>query len=112
MSKYKTQNFPASFNSFKAGEHPVFKGFFERAITSNKSNNIDGYLEMIGDYFDGVHPYNTVGYGRRTAPFQWVATSVVFEGYDDAYQGIGWTPLEAVRNLYHAIGADYPEESL
>lgn len=110
MSKYKMQNYPASFNSFKPGERPIFEGFFQRGMTKEKANTLDGYLEMIGDYFDKLEVYDTLGYGRRPYPFQWVATAHVFWGDDTAYEGKGSTPLEAVRSLYHAIGADYPEE--
>ncbi len=113
MDKYKTQNQPSSFNMFKKGERPKsFDGFFERGMTKEKANTLDGYLELIGDYFDRLEVHPTVGYGRRPYPFQWFAFSKVFEGYDDAYEGKGSSPLEAVRNLYHAIGADFPEEQL
>lgn len=108
MSKYLTQSIPASFN----GDMSVFRGFFERGMTREKANTLDGYLELIGDYFDRLEVYPTVGYGRRPYPFQWFAYSKLFAGYDDTYEGKGSTPLEAVRNLYHAIGADYPAEGI
>lgn len=102
MSRYAEQDIPASFN----GDTKVFRGFFQRGMTRDKANTLDGYLEMIGDYFDRLEVYPTVGYGRRPYPFQWYAYSVVFDGHDDAYEGKGKTPLEAVRNLYHAMGEE------
>lgn len=110
MSKYKTQNQPSSFNLDTDGQRLEFEGFFERGMTSDKNHTVNGYLELLGDYFDRFEFYPTIGYGRRPYPFQWVAYAKPFIGDDDAYEGVGKDPTEAIRNLYHAIGADYPAE--
>ena len=47
-------------------------------------------------------------------PYQWRATSTMVVGEDDPYEGLGGSPLEALRNLYKAMKyfADHMDELL
>lgn len=103
-----TRNEPCSFNSGKPSE---FGGFYERAMTKPKANTLDGYLEMLGDYFDKLEVFPTMSWPRPDFPFQWRATSVHFVGDDDVWEGLGKSPLEAIRNLYNNM-KDFYEDKL
>lgn len=55
-----------------------------------------------GIFFDKIEGYSCVGDVRSNAyehPIQYVALSTSFPGMDAPFQGIGWTPAEALRNL-------------
>jgi len=86
-------------------DHPSFNGFedVEEEGLSTKQRNTDYYLCLIEPYFDRFEVYSGAGELRRPYLYQWHALSKVFAGYDDAYVGIGSTPLEALRNLYKSI---------
>ena len=66
----------------------------------SKSNNLDCYMLKIWKYFDRIEVYSTAGGIRPPYHFQWGALAKIFEGDDDAYEGLGGTPLEAIRELY------------
>ena len=70
----------------------------ERSSISSKSRNINYYLEIIGiERFGKLEVFSTAGDITPPYPFQWQATSI---GYgDDPFEGIGKTPLEAIREL-------------
>lgn len=57
----------------------------------------------MGWNFDSLKAYSTAGDIRPPYPYQWLATTKVKEGDDDAYEGIGATPLKAIRDLYKNI---------
>lgn len=70
-----------------------------RSSISPKQRNIDFYLESMGiENFKALEVYSTGGDWRPPYPFQWHALSIPFG--DDSLEGIGKTPLEAMRNLY------------
>lgn len=50
--------------------------------------------------FAKLEAFCTDGGIRPPYPYQWLATSTLLPGDDDPFEGIGETPLEAVRNLY------------
>jgi hypothetical protein len=110
----KKQNSPCSYNNnWPDNRPPRFEGFYERSMTPEKANNLDGYLEQLGDYFSHIQVVPTIG-GiplRREYPFQWIAYSVTFQGFDDPFEGLGKSPLEAIRNLYNEIRSfDWEDE--
>lgn len=102
-------NEPCSFNNGKPTE---FTGFYQRSMTSNKANNLDGYLEILGDYFGKLEVFSTLGWPRPPYPFQWRATSVHFGGDDDVWEGLGKSPLEAIRELYNNMKRFYMEQDI
>jgi hypothetical protein len=66
-------------------------------------NNSDGIM------FDKIEGYSCVGDIRSNSqlhPIQYIATSTVRGGDDDPFEGVGWTPTEAVRNLLKNIKKD------
>ena len=74
----------------------------ERSNISNKSRGIDWYLEKIGiENFKELKVYSTAGDVRPPYPFQWQAISIPFG--DDGFEGLGRTPLEAMKNLYEEM---------
>ena len=76
---------------------------------SAKARNFDFYLDLIiekGFEFDKLEAYSTAGDIRPPYPYQWLAKVKIREGDDDAIDGIGGTPLEALRNLYKNIKAN------
>ena len=73
---------------------------------SSKSRNYDFYLDLIienGFEFDKLEAYSTAGDIRPPYAYQWRALCKVRKGDDDAFEGLGGTPLEALRNLYKDI---------
>ena len=73
----------------------------ERSNISVKARNISFYLEKIGiDRFGKLEVFSTGG-DRVSFPYQWLATSIPYG--DCPFEGIGKTPLEAMRNLYHSM---------
>ena len=86
------------------------------APRKTKSHSYTFYLDKIkeldiGREFAELKAYCTDGDIRPPYPYQWIATSTMLVGDDDPYEGIGESPLEALRNLYksmkHAI--EHPE---
>mgnify|MGYP001562218541 CR=1 FL=1 len=73
---------------------------------SAKSNTLDCYLLKIWEYFDKFEVYSTAGDIRPPYHFQFRAIAKVFEGDDDAYEGLGSSPLEAIRELYANLKID------
>jgi len=70
----------------------------QRSAINPKSRNIDYYLEIIGiDRFDELLVFTTAGDILTPYPYQWLAKSIPFG--DCAIEGVGGTPLEAMRNL-------------
>lgn len=70
---------------------------------SSKSHNIDSYLyriEELGGQFDKLEAVSTAGNIRPPYSYQWRTTTKLIAGDDDCYEGLGGTPLEAVRQLY------------
>lgn len=82
------------------------------------NNNFPYYLNAIrkmGWEFDKLQAFSTAGDIRPPYPYQWQATTKLLVGEDDVCEGIGGSPLEAVRNLYKNVKASYdydPEELL
>ena len=66
-----------------------------------RMGTIDYYLERMGRYFVKLEVFSTAGDIRPPAPFQWQATSIVFS--DDRLEGFGWTPQEALKDLYNQL---------
>lgn len=68
-------------------------------------------LYEIDNSFDGIHldkieGYSIVGEIRSGAdehPIQYRALTNVRPGEDDPFEGLGWTPTEAVRNLLKSL---------
>ena len=77
-----------------------------RSTISNKSRGINFYLEKISDIgyeVDCLNPYSTAGDILPPYPYQWQVKTKIKMGDDDALEGIGETPLEAIRDLYFLI---------
>ena len=77
-----------------------------REERSSKARNCTYYLDRIQDFgfeFDKLEAYCTDGDIRPPYPYQWLATTKIKEGDDDAIEGIGESPLEAIRNLKKAV---------
>ena len=75
---------------------------------SSKSNNLASYLDKIvelGGEFEKLEAFSTAGDIRPPYPYQWRATTKLIDGDDDSYEGIGESPLEAIRNLYKSFKA-------
>lgn len=71
-----------------------------------KNRNIDFYLEEISDMefeVDYIKPHSTAGDITPLGLYQWQALTVLKDGDDDVYDGLGWTPLKAVKDLYKLI---------
>ena len=75
---------------------------------SQKSRGFTFYLDAIKGLemdreFKSLEAYCTDGDFRPLNPYQWRAISTMLEYDDDPFEGLGWTPLEAIRNLYKQI---------
>ncbi len=65
----------------------------------------------IDNSFEGLHFDKVVGIsiigsprsGANEHPIQYRATTNCRQGDDDCYEGIGWSPSEAIRNLLFNI---------
>jgi len=71
-----------------------------------KNRNADFYLEKISDMgfeVDCIKIYSTAGDITPHGLYQFQAVTKLIEGDDDVYDGLGWTPLEAVKDLYRLI---------
>ena len=59
-----------------------------------------------GVYFEKIEGYSLVGSPLSNAhkhPIQYHAYTNVRSGDDDPFEGVGWTPNEALRNLYKEL---------
>lgn len=88
----------------------MLKVFFDNTSTSQKgrssrSHSFTSYLDAIKELavdreFSKLEAVCTDGDLRPPYPYQWRATSTLLAGDDDPFEGIGESPLEALRNLY------------
>lgn len=72
---------------------------------SSKSRSFTFYLDAIKKLdiereFDKLEAFCTDGDIRPPYPYQWRAISTIIIGDDDPFEGLGGSPLEALRNLY------------
>jgi len=85
-----------------------------------KSRSFTFYLDKIkeleiGRKFSKLEAYCTDGDIRIPYPYQWRAISTLIPGDDDPFEGLGGTPLEALRNLYSDMKSfkqNPPEEEI
>lgn len=86
-------------------DRPTFNGFQDINETniSPKARTLDYYMYLLEPYFDRFEIYSSDGELRPAYKYQWHALAKPFEFDDDAYSGIGATPLEAIRNLYNSM---------
>lgn len=75
------------------------------APRNGKARNYTWYLDRIkeldmGREFAKLEVYCTDGDIKPPYPYQWRATSTLIPGDDDPFEGLGGSPLEALRNLY------------
>lgn len=72
-----------------------------------KKQTIDWYLEKIESFgwieFDCIKVYCTAGDIRPPYAHQFIAYTKVRPGDDEPWQGVGGTPLAAVRDLWKAL---------
>ncbi len=69
---------------------------------------MDFYLEKIGiENIKTIEVFSTAGCIRPPYPYQWRIITIAFG--DDGFEGIGKTPLEAIKNLYKEIKNLYKE---
>ena len=83
--------------------------------SSTKARNLEFYLDGIkklGREFKSLEAICTDGDIRPPYRYQWRAISNIVAGEDDPFEGLGGTPIEAMRNLYKSIkyAVDHPEE--
>ena len=79
-----------------------------REERGGKSHSFTYYLDKIQDLggeFEKLEAYCTDGDIRPPYPYQWIAYMKLREGEDDRYEGIGESPLKAVRELYESFKA-------
>lgn len=68
---------------------------------------IDNKFEDV--HFEKIEGHSLVGSPMSNAqhhPIQYIATSNIIPGYDEPFEGIGWTPTQAVRNLLKILRLD------
>ena len=80
-----------------------------------KARSYTFYLDAIkslgmGREFAKFEAFCTDGDIRPPYPYQWIAKSTMVTGDDDPFEGIGGSPLEAIRNLYHSMKSFKPEQ--
>ena len=80
----------------------------EKGRTSKKSHSLTSYLDAIKELgmkreFAKLEAICTDGDIRPPYPYQWRATSTMIPGDDDPFEGLGETPIEAIRNLYNQM---------
>ena len=84
---------------------------------NGKARNSTFYLDAIKALgidreFAKLEAICTDGSIRPPYPYQWRATSTIRPGDDDPFEGIGETPLEALRNLYKEMkNADFEDDN-
>ena len=91
--------------------HPPI--FFCNTSTSLKGRNPKNrnevfYLDRIkelGCEFDKLEAFCTDGDIRPPYPYQWRATTKIIEGADDPFEGLGDTPIKALRELTNEVKA-------
>ena len=68
--------------------------------------HIDNYFEGIQfDKIEGISIIGSPRSGGDEHPIQYFARTKVRNGEDDPFEGVGWTPSEAVRNLLKELNA-------
>jgi len=74
---------------------------------NSKSRSYTFYLDKIKEInnreFDKLEAFCTDGDIGPPYPYQWKATSNMLVGDDDPFEGLGRSPLEAIRNLYFEL---------
>jgi len=75
---------------------------------NTKSRNTTFYLDKIkglnmGREFDYLKAFCTDGDIRPPYPYQWQAFSTTILGDDEPFEGVGGSPLSAVKRLYEAM---------
>lgn len=76
------------------------------APRKSKAHDLTFYLDSIrklGREFDHLEAYCTDGDIRPPYPYQWRAVAKMVPGDDDPFEGVGATPLEALRALYKDV---------
>lgn len=86
-----------------------------RSTIRPNGNNINYWVEKINDTgwveFDSVRAVSTAGDIRPPYPYQWIAATKPREGDDEPFEGLGATPLQAVKELYELLSQnDFIEE--
>jgi len=81
-----------------------------KTIKPTMKSNYDIISEInnlkTGIWFDKIIGYSLVGDVRSGAdvhPIQYFAYTNIPDGSDDAFEGSGWTPSEAFRNLLKSL---------
>lgn len=77
---------------------------------TTKARNLTYYLDRIKELgiereFAKLEAFCTDGDIKPPFPYQWKATSTMVVGDDDSFEGVGETPLKALRNLYAEMKA-------
>lgn len=70
---------------------------------SARSHSYEFYLDRIrelGGEFEKLEAFCTDGDIRPPFPYQWRATTKIIQGDDDLCEGLGSSPLEALRELH------------
>ncbi len=76
------------------------------AVRSAKAHSYTFYLDEIkelGGEFEKLEAICTDGGFRPPYPYQWRATTKIIKGDDDPCEGLGGSPLEALRHLYKSF---------
>lgn len=83
------------------------------APRNTKARNEVFYLDQIktlGGEFDKLEAFCTDGDIRPPYPYQWIAKAKVIKGDDDACEGVGSRPLEALRELHKSVKHRFAQE--
>jgi hypothetical protein len=87
------------------------------APRKSKAHDYTFYLDKIkalemSREFSKLEAFCTDGDIRPPYPYQWRAISTMIPGDDDPFEGLGASPLEALRNLYKEMKSfrDNPPE--
>lgn len=88
-----------------AKEEKVFVCNTSEAPRKKGDRGVTFYLDKIKDLgidreFATLEAFCTDGDIRPPYPYQWIAKSTMIPGDDDPWEGIGGTPLEAIKDLY------------
>lgn len=75
---------------------------------STKNHSFTFYLDEIKKLgmsreFKSLEAFCTDGGIHPPFPYQWVAKSTMISGDDDPFEGLGETPLDALRGLYQQM---------
>lgn len=74
----------------------------------SKARDLRFYLDRIvelGRKTERIEIYSTAGDILPPYPYQYRAVTNVIPGDDDPFEGVGGTPLEAVRELHKSVKA-------